>query len=443
MKPHQDGAGTAAAARPARAGADGALSSKPNNKPWTRRAFVGAAFKAMGALWGAGALPALWAGGRQTQARPALRVGASLSLTGDFALEGRNVRLAYAYWADEVNAAGGLLGRPAELAILDDGGSPARCAANYRRLISEGADLLLGPYGSSVTFEAIPVFEAAGRPCAIPISASPQLWAEPRRWSVQVTPNADRYMDGPLEEAAARGARTVALVHLDSGFTNDIAAGVRRKAAELRLELVADEAYPHEQIDFEALLAPIAAEDPDILIGGGYIHSAVGLTRSARRLRFSPRLMCFMEGPHRWPWPRWMGAEGDYVASSGLWLPSAATAGNAAFTAGFRARHAHEHSMDLMGALSHVTAAGYAAALITQRAAEAAGTLEPAPLRDALFALRTQTPYGAYAVDAGGRQAGKRVLATQWVGGRQIIFWPPELADGRFVYPAPPWDERV
>src|SRR5690606_31060874 len=124
------------------------------------------------------------------------------------------------------------------------------------------------------------------------------------------------YMDGPLEAAAAKGARTVGLVYFDSGFTGDIASGVRRKASESGLKLVADKAYSSEDVDFAEVLRPVAAADPDIVIGGGYIQSAVGLTRELHRLGVSPRLVCWMEGPHRWPWPRWAGSEGNYVASA-------------------------------------------------------------------------------------------------------------------------------
>lgn len=373
-----------------------------------------------------------------------MRIGASLALSGVWAVDGLYICLGYEYWIAEVNAAGGLLGRPLELVVLDDESTAEKCAENYRRLIDqERCDLLLGPYGSVPTSGAIPVIEAAGIPCAIPISASPQLWATPRRWCVQVTPNADTYMDGPLQRAAEKGARTVALVYLDSGFTGDIAQGVRRKARELNLQLVADVSYPREDVDFEALLAPIASADPDILIGGGYILSALGLTRAARRLGLSPRLMCWMEGPHRWPWDQWMGAEGDFVASSGLWLPTLNARGNAEFVRGFSARYGGQFRIEMLGVLNHQSASAYAAALVTQQAIEAAGTFDRAAIRDALFALETETPYGRYAVNERGAQVGKKVLGTQWVGGRQRIFWPPEHAEADLVYPAPPWSERV
>lgn len=426
----------AAGRRPAAVGASGSTPTVPQTRI-TRRQFLARAAGTFGTLMLGGALPAL--AQRAAAANRRLRVGASLALSGQWAADGRNVQFGYQYWSEQVNAAGGLLGQPVDLLIYDDGGLAERCAANYRQLLQiDGCDLLLGPYGSVPTQGALPVLEAAEQPCAVPISASPALWAQARGWCVQVTPNADTYMDGPLTRAAALGARTVGLVYLAPGFTSDIASGIRRKAQELGLELTADISYASEAVDFDVVLAPLAAADPDVAVGGGYVQSAVGLTRAAHRLGYTPRLFCWMEGPHRWPWPQWMGTEGDYAASAGLWLPSARTEGNAEFVRGFMARFGAEYPMDMLGALNHETASGYAAALLTQRAVEAAGSLDRGRRRDALFALQMETPYGRYAVDGRGAQVGKRVLGTQWVEGKQVIFWPPELAEADLIYPAAP-----
>src|SRR6185295_9867761 len=55
-------------------------------------------------------------------------------------------------WEAQVNAAGGLLGRPVEVKMLDDGSDAVRAGALYRQLIREaGADALIGPYGSAAT----------------------------------------------------------------------------------------------------------------------------------------------------------------------------------------------------------------------------------------------------------------------------------------------------
>src|SRR5438477_4319137 len=71
---------------------------------------------------------------------------------------GVNADLAVGYakgiqlWETQVNAAGGLLGRPVEVRMLDDGSDALRAGQLYRQLIREsGADALIGPFGSAAT----------------------------------------------------------------------------------------------------------------------------------------------------------------------------------------------------------------------------------------------------------------------------------------------------
>src|SRR5207245_2764898 len=67
----------------------------------------------------------------------AIRIGASMSLTGQYARIGKNVMNAYQLWAEQTNAKGGLLGRQVELVTYDDQSEPETAAKLYEKLISE------------------------------------------------------------------------------------------------------------------------------------------------------------------------------------------------------------------------------------------------------------------------------------------------------------------
>src|SRR5450756_738095 len=62
--------------------------------------------------------------GSSAPAGKPLVIGASVSLTGDFADPGKAVKAGYELWAKEVNAKGGILGRQVEFKIVDDTSSP-------------------------------------------------------------------------------------------------------------------------------------------------------------------------------------------------------------------------------------------------------------------------------------------------------------------------------
>src|ERR1043165_9221057 len=85
------------------------------------------------------------------QAQPIV-VGAVVSQSGVQADLAAGYAKGLQLWEAQVNAAGGLLGRPVELKMLDDGSDAIRAGELYRQLIGEGrADLLIGPYGSAAT----------------------------------------------------------------------------------------------------------------------------------------------------------------------------------------------------------------------------------------------------------------------------------------------------
>src|SRR2546430_17138006 len=74
---------------------------------------------------------------------PPIKIGFSISVSGDFNADGPALQQGYQLWADTVNKNGGLLGRPVQLVILKDDSSPEKVAANYKTLITDDhADLV-------------------------------------------------------------------------------------------------------------------------------------------------------------------------------------------------------------------------------------------------------------------------------------------------------------
>jgi branched-chain amino acid transport system substrate-binding protein len=86
--------------------------------------------------------------GAQLPARAAdpVRIGFSMALTGGVAPNGKQLLAALEIWRDDVNAKGGLLGRPVELVYYDDQSNPNNVPGIYTKLISvDRVDLLQGP----------------------------------------------------------------------------------------------------------------------------------------------------------------------------------------------------------------------------------------------------------------------------------------------------------
>jgi branched-chain amino acid transport system substrate-binding protein len=87
-----------------------------------------------------------------------LKIGFSMALTGGLAPNGKSALLAQQIWAEDVNAKGGVLGRPVKLIYYDDKSSPAEVPAIYTKLLDiDKVDLIIGPYATAQIAPAMPI----------------------------------------------------------------------------------------------------------------------------------------------------------------------------------------------------------------------------------------------------------------------------------------------
>ena len=92
------------------------------------------------------------------QDKKPIRVGLSIAQTGPLSGAGKSGLLALQIWRDDVNARGGLLGRPVELVVYDDQGNPAMTPGIYTKLLDvDKVDLLVAPYATNPTAPIMPL----------------------------------------------------------------------------------------------------------------------------------------------------------------------------------------------------------------------------------------------------------------------------------------------
>src|SRR6266508_2052567 len=113
-----------------------------------------------------GALFAIWAllagafvpAPAAAQTGEPIKIGYSMALTGGLAPNGKSALLAQKIWEEDVNAKGGLLGRPVKLLYYDDQTNPATVPGIYTKLIDvDKVELIIGGYGTNMLAPAMPV----------------------------------------------------------------------------------------------------------------------------------------------------------------------------------------------------------------------------------------------------------------------------------------------
>lgn len=151
-------------------------------------------------------------------AQEPIRIGAVLSTTGPIGYAGDPALKTLELYVDQVNAAGGVLGRKLQLITYDDASEAAKTSAFTRRLIeSDKVDILIGGSGSGGALSVVPLVEKAEVPF-IALASTEALVLPVKKW-VFKTPATGRMAAGKIfDDMKKRGITKVALLSETSGF---------------------------------------------------------------------------------------------------------------------------------------------------------------------------------------------------------------------------------
>jgi branched-chain amino acid transport system substrate-binding protein len=380
---------------------------------------------------------AVLATGVSVEAQAPIRIGASLSLTGTYAKLGKNQHEGYQLCLKDLNAKGGVLGRKVEFVVYDDQSMPATAVRLYEKLITEDkVDGVMGPYSSAVSEAAANVTEKYKKVMVAPLAATTSIFKkDPRRkYIFMVVSPAEGYLEGLVDVTARRGLKTIAVVNEDTLFPKAAAAGTIELAKKRGLQVVFQEAYPKGNTDFSALLTKLKAANPDVLAAATYFDDAVALTRQMRELNVNPKAFGVTVGGDIPEFYETLKQNAEYIYGATQWEPTLPYPGNPEFFASYKKEFGHEPS--------YHSAAGYAGCLIYAEAVKRAGSLDSDRVREQLLKLETRTMFGDYKVDQDGFQVAHKMVTFQWQKEKKVVIWPDDLAQGKPLFPTPPWNQR-
>lgn len=367
------------------------------------------------------------------RAQPVL-VGAVVPQSGMLADLAADLKKGLLLWQEEVNGAGGLLGRRVELRIEDDASDSLLVGGLYEKLIKEaGAEALIGPFGSAASAAAAAVAERNRRVLLNATSASRAAHRRSPRYIFQVPAPLAGYGAGALELARRHEIKRVVLIARSEPLSREIAERAREAAHKLGIETGALESFSAGTRDFDAQVARARTSGAQGWIGFGSAQDAAEMVKSFKRLGFAPKLFT-AQGVADPRFIELVGQDAEHAIGISPYDRRAATRGNAQF--------AESYAKQFGGAPTHLAAEGYAAGKVLEEAVRRAGSLDQEKLREALATLETETPLGGYRVDKAGLQLAAQPLLVQIRGGRREIVWPEALATARLHFPYPAWGER-
>jgi branched-chain amino acid transport system substrate-binding protein len=369
-----------------------------------------------------------------------ITIGASLPLTGDFSQPGTQAERGYRVWQDIVNAEGGMLGRPVELAITDDASSQDTTVANYTRLITQDrVDLLLGTFSSLLNFAASAVAERNGMLFVEPAGGAPSIFERGFRYLFYAQPaTAPRQAEIFVEWIASlppdQRPKTAAYPVQDDPFTTPVINTMQQGLEALGVQTVYTSVYPADTTNFQPIASSIAAARPDLIAQGAVFEDGVGLVRSLQQLGYSPPMLFQTSAPsNAGQYSDGVGVantEGVFYTVS--WNERASTPRNADFVK----RYAEMYNGETP---AEDAADAFAAGQVLQAAVEAVGRIDQTALADWLRANQVETILGTLSWDDTGAPE-SRFLLAQWQGGQVEIVAPADRATtDRIVHPKPAW----
>lgn len=344
-----------------------------------------------------------------------IKVGEFASLTGNEATFGQSSHNGTALAIDDINAAGGVLGKKIQLLTEDDQSQAGQPATVVRKLISsDGVVAILGEVASSKSLEAAPICQQNKIPMVSPASTNPKV-TETGDYIFRVC-FIDPFQGTVMANFSRKTLKlqnAAVLTDVKSDYSLGLAKFFKESFTKDGGKIVVEQNYSGGDKDFNAQLTAIKAANPDGIFVPGY-YTEVGLiVLQARQLGITVPIF----GGDGWESSSLVpiggkALEGCYFSTH--YSPQDTSPAVQNFVKEFKAKY--NETPDAMAAL------GYDSAMILADAMKRAGSTDAAKVRDALAATKDfQGVTGKITIDANRNASKPAVILTITNGGFQYV----------------------
>jgi branched-chain amino acid transport system substrate-binding protein len=360
-----------------------------------------------------------------TTAQAQIKLGVGGPITGGSAAFGAQLKNGVEQAVEDINAAGGILGQKLSVVVGDDRADPKEGVSVANKFAADGVKFVIGHFNSGVTIPASDVYQENGMLVITPAATNPKVTDRPGMWNVfRVCGRDDQQgsVAGAIIAARFKGKR-VAVIHDKTTYGQGLADETRKSMNAKGVKEVMYEGINKDDKDFTALVSKLKAANLDLIYWGG-LHDTAGLiVRQMRDQGVKAPLMggdgitddefAAIAGP---------GAEGTLMTFS----PDPRTnPKNKDIVEVFRKQRGFEPQA--------YTLYSYAAVQIIKQAAEAANSLDPRKVADAMHSGKAfNTVLGDVSFDKKGDVTGYTVAGK--TKDRYVLYIWRKGPDGRITY---------
>ncbi len=372
-----------------------------------------------------------------------VRIGAAVSLTGKLSREGNQLKNGYVYWEKVVADAGGIqVGDrklPVKVFYYDDESEPGVSARLTERCITEDkVGFMFGPYSSGVATATASISEKYRVPMITAMATADSLYTRGYKYIFCPSPIASGTLDPMLDllKTLPTPPTTIAIAGPDDLFPNVFATAAVKKAENLGLKVVYNAKYPKAAADLSAVATALKDINPEVLILTGYVNDSILMVKTLQALKVNPKLIGFAFAVGIPDVLTALGPAAEDLFGVAIWEPSLSykdpvVTDSATFSRGYKAMFDIDPN--------YLSAAGTASGIVLQQAIEAAGTIDPPKVRDAMSKLDIETFFGKVRFNDRGVDTAASAVVAQVQNGKAIPVYPTEIQAAPIRYPRKPF----
>lgn len=378
-----------------------------------------------------------------TQAAP-IKIGISLSLSGDFSDDGKAFQQGYQLWADTINSNGGLLGRQVQLDIVSDASSPDQVQTNYQKLITvDKVDLVFGPFSTLLTKPSSVIANRYGYALVEGAGGGPSVFTQGLTnvfdVSLPVANNLTSFVQYILALPADQRPTSAAYATEDDPFTQPQVDLAKQQLEAGGVKTASYQVYPAETTDFNPIGDKIIASKAQIVIVGTLLPDVTAFIQRFKQQHYNPQALIATAGPDQGD--QFLKAIGGAASAEAImvpngWYPESNNPGNADMVKAYIAKYG-----GTADGISSDVAEAYSVGQVVAQAVTKNNSLDNTKLITELHSGDTfQSVQGDVKFDATGQNIAALAYLFQWQKGALVPIYPSN-AQGAVApeFPKPNW----
>lgn len=400
---------------------------------------------------------ALTLAGASALAMPALRsaraqakklvFGGSVPLSGGAAETGLNVNNGYLTAVKYLNEQGGVeiagTKYQLELRLFDDASDPSRATTLIQRLLDGNVDFFLGSFGSNIVLPTAAITERAEKPMVQAGGGSDQIFNQGYQFVFGMFPRATRQFQSTVAffKTLNPQPKTFSVIATNDAFSKTFAAGIVKDCQAAGYTLIENYLLPEQISDASSVLSSIRSKTPDMLLCAMHDQNSLLIARQMIATGTNVGLLFQGLGPQLASYREALGKHANGIFYSTYW-DQRTTWKDPFFES--PGKFAEYYGKNFTRPIAYHVAAGAACIITYVKAMQAARSIDPVKVRDALAATDLETLYGRvkFTKEGDGDAVAMGPSVGQVLKSAGEVVYPAGGKTAELLWPVPAWDKK-